>query len=406
MKLSATQIKQAKPKARAYKLFDGGGLFLLVNSNGSKYWRYRYRFAGRDKTLALGTYPDVTLKSARKRLAEARQRLADELDPAAVKKATKRAQAGTDSFEAIAREWHLKNSRRWSASYADTVAERLQSNVYPWLGRRTPDEITAPDLLDVVQRIEKRGALETAHKVKQNCGQIFRYAIATQRATRDPAADLKGALPPVNTKHYASITDPKEIGGLLRAIDGYSGMMVTRCALQLAPLLFVRPGELRAAEWAEFDLDAAEWRIPAERMKMNAPHIVPLPVQAVAILREVEPLTRHGINARYVFPSARSGKRPMSENTLNASLRRMGYSKEQMTAHGFRSMASTLLNEQGWSPDAIERQLAHSERNSIRAAYNYAEYLPERQRMMQAWADYLDGLKRGADVVPIRSARV
>ena len=242
--------------------------------------------------------------------------------------------------------------------------------------------------------------MDTAHRAHQNCGQVFRYAVATGRAERDPCGDLRGALPPVREKHHASLTDPKAIGGLLRAIDGYKGAFVTKAAMNLAPLVFVRPGELRQAEWAEFNLDAAEWRIPGEKMKMRDPHIVPLSVQAVAILRELHPLTGRG---RYVFPSARtpSGGRCMSENAVLAALRRLGYGKDDMTGHGFRSMASTLLNEQGWHRDAIERQLAHAERNAVRAAHNYAEHLPERRKMMQAWADYLDGLKQGADVIPI-----
>ncbi|MGH6885504.1 MAG: tyrosine-type recombinase/integrase, partial [Geminicoccales bacterium] len=242
----------------------------------------------------------------------------------------------------------------------------------------------------VLRRIEARGAIDTAHRVLQNCGQVFRFAVATGRAVRDPAADLRGALVTVRGSHFASITEPKAIGALLRAIGGYQGTHIVRCALRLAPLTFVRPGELRAAEWPEFDLDAAEWRIPAERMKMRAIHLVPLSAQAVGILRELRPLTGTG---RYVFPGERTPTRPMSENTVNAALRRLGYSKDEMTGHGFRSMASTLLNEQGWHRDAIERQLAHGERDAVRAAYNYAEHLPERRRMMQAWADYLDGLK-------------
>lgn len=263
---------------------------------------------------------------------------------------------------------------------------------------RTIGEITAPELLAVLRKIETRGTLETAHRVHQTCSRVFRYGVATGRGERDPAADLRGALPPVKETHHASITDPKRIGDLLRAIDGYDGSPITRAGLQLAALLFVRPGELRKAEWAEIDMDKCEWRIPAARMKMREVHIVPLALQAVVILKELEKLTGSG---RFMFPGARTNGRSMSENTLNAALRRLDYGREEMTAHGFRSMASTLLNEQGWHRDAIERQLAHSERDGVRAAYNYAEHLPERRRMMQAWADYLDGLKLGAKVLPL-----
>jgi len=274
--------------------------------------------------------------------------------------------------------------------------------VIPWLVARPIGEITAPELLAVLRRIEHRGAIETTHRALQNCSQIFRYAVVTGRAERDPAADLRGAFPSARKKHHASIIDPKAIGDLLRAIDGYHGSFITQCALKIAPLVFVRPGELRRAEWAEFNLEGAEWRIPAARMKMKEQHIVPLSRQAVACLRELHALTGSG---RYVFPGARTNGRPMSENTVNAALRRLGFAKDEMTGHGFRSMASTLLNEQGWHKDAVERQLAHAERDEVRAAYNYAQHLDERRRMMQAWADYLDGLKSGAEVVPIRGAR-
>lgn len=282
----------------------------------------------------------------------------------------------------------------------DGITTRLTNYVYPWLGDEPVSKITAVDLLAALRRIEEKGALETAHKVRQYCGQVFRYAIATGRATRDVSQDLKGALTPVNTQHYASITEPRKIGELLRAIDGYKGQPVTRYALRLAPLVFLRPGELRRAAWEDIDLDSAEWRIPAEKMKMDRPHIVPLSAQALEVLREIEPLT---VNGPYVFPSIRTKQRPMSENTLNAALRGMGYARDDMTAHGFRSMASTRLNEMGWNRDAIERQLAHVESSQVRAAYNYAEHLDERKKMMQAWADYLDGLKSNADVTPIRS---
>jgi len=288
----------------------------------------------------------------------------------------------------------------WASNHASKITARLEKDVYPYIGNRPVNEVRAPELLSVLRRVENRGAIETAHRIRQHCGQVFRYAVATGRAERDPSQDLRGALQPSKTVHHASITEPKKVGGLMRAIDSYEGYQVSRCALQLAPLLFVRPGELRQAEWTEFDLDNAEWRIPADKMKMKQPHIVPLSTQAITILKDIHPLTGSG---RYVFPSVRTRKRPMSENTVTGALRRLGYQSGEMTGHGFRSMASTLLNEQGWNRDAIERQLAHAERDEVRAAYNYAEHLPERKRMMQAWADYLDGLKNGADIVPINT---
>jgi integrase len=272
--------------------------------------------------------------------------------PGAQRKAAK--VAGTDTFEAVAREWFAKFSMNWAKTHSEKIIRRLESDIFPWLGSRPVGQITAPELLTCLRRVESRGALDTAHRAHQNCGQIFRYAIATGRAERDPAADLRGALPPVSGGHFATITDPAGIGALLRAIDGYEGTFVGRCALRLAPLVFVRPGELRGAEWTEFDLDKREWRIPAERMKARVVQIVPLSTQAIAILRELQPLTGSG---RYLFPSLRTPARPMSENTINGALRRLGYSGNQMTGHGFRSMASTLLNEQGWNRDAIERQL-------------------------------------------------
>lgn len=391
MPLTNTAVINAKPKEKPYRLSDEKGMYLEITPTGAKYWRLKYRFAGKEKRLALGVYPDVTLKDAREKRDSARALLANGVDPGIHKQITKRAAkvAAANSFEAVAREWFTKFSTQWVASHSDKIIRRLERDIFPWLGNRPIGEIEPPELLEVLHRVEKRGAIETAHRALQNCGQIFRYAIATSRAKRDPAADLRGALTPSVEKHHPTITDPKAIGDLLRDIEGYKGSFVTKCALQLAPLVFVRPGELRKAEWSEFNLDGAEWRIPAERMKMREQLIVPLASQAVVVLRALHPLTGEG---RFVFPGARSYTRPMSENTVNAALRRLGYDKEQMTGHGFRSMASTLLNEQGWNRDAIERQLAHGDRNSMRATYNFAEYLPERRKMMQAWADYLDGL--------------
>ena len=401
MALTDTAIRNAKPKEKPYKLADEKGLFLLVHPNGGRYWRFKYRFVGKEKLLALGIYPDVSLKEARERRDNARKQVAADIDPGQHRKALKAAKAtcAENSFEIVAREWFAKHSPNWAVNHSSKILRRLERDIFPWIGNRPIADITAPELLTVLRRIENRGALETAHRALQNCGQVFRYAVATGRAERDPSGDLRGALPPTKQIHHASITDPKAIGGLLRTIKGYQGSFITKCALQLAPLVFVRPGELRKAEWSEFDLDAAEWRIPAARMKMREQHIVPLSSQAVAILRELYALTGNG---RYVFPGARTNERPMSENTINAALRRLGYSGNEMTGHGFRSMASTILNEQGWYRDAIERQLAHAERNSVRAAYNYAEHLAERRKMMQAWADYLDGLAAGATIMHLK----
>ena len=397
-KLKPIECKHAKAKDKDYKMSDGAGLFLLVAKSGSKYWRMKYRSNGKEKLLSIGVYPTVSLKEARVKRDEAKKQLNNGIDPSEFKQTAKQTDL-EDSFEYVAREWHTKYKPNWTENHAQRILTRLEKDVFPWVGKRPVDEINAPELLKLLRRVENRGAIETSHRVMQNCGQVFRYAVATGKAERDPTGDLKGALPPVRKKHLASITEPTKIAGLLRAIDGYEGHFVSRCAMKMAPYVFVRPGELRHAEWAEIDLDNAEWRIPAEKMKMRELHIVPLSDQVISILKEIQSLTGNG---RYVFPSIRTNTRPMSENTVLAGLRRLGYTKEEMTGHGFRSMASTLLNEQGWHRDAIERQLAHAERDSVRAAYNYAEHLPERRKMMQSWADYLDALKSGAQVIPFK----
>jgi len=403
MALNTLTIKSAKPKAKKYRLPDGNGLYLEVTPSGGKLWRMKYRFLKKEKLLSFGAFPDVSLKEARVFKNEAKKLLSEEIDPAALKKELKQSKLADakNSFEMVAREWVEQNKSKWAGSNAKHVMGRFERFIFPTLGKKSINDITAPDLLIAIRRIEKSGSIYTAYKVLQNCGQVFRYAMATARTTSDPSTALKGALPPIKTKHHASITNPKKIGELLRAINGYEGSFITQCALKLAPLVFVRPGELRHAEWQEIDIEKAEWRIPAEKMKMKAVHIVPLSKQAITILEDIQAVTGHG---KYVFPSVRTNTRPMSENTINAGLRRLGYTKEEMTGHGFRSMASTLLNEQGWHWDAIERQLAHAERNSIRAAYNYAEHLPERIKMMQHYADYLNGLANGADVVSINRA--
>lgn len=398
MALTDLKVRNLKARDRQYKVADGRGLFLIITPTGSKYWRLRYRFADREKSLAIGVYPDISLGEARDKAHEARKLLAHEKDPGAEKKSKKRAikLAAKNTFEAVAQEWYQKHSVKWVESHGDRIIRRLEKDVFPFVGKRPITEISAPEILTVLQRIEKRGAIETAHRTHQNFGQIFRYAIATGYAENDPSPHLRGALKPIQQRHHASITDPKAIGDLLRAIHAYKGFFVTKCALRLAPLFFVRPGELRKAEWSEFNFETAEWRIPASKMKMRELHIVPLSTQAIAILRELHMLTG---NDKFVFPSIRTSKRPMSENTVTGALRRLGYTSDEMTGHGFRSMACTILNEQGWNRDAIERQLAHAERNNIRAAYNYAEYLPERRKMMQHWADYLDALISGTNVV-------
>ncbi|MET0013045.1 MAG: integrase arm-type DNA-binding domain-containing protein [Sedimenticola sp.] len=400
--LSDSEIRAAKPREKQYKLYDGGGLYLLVHPNSGRYWRLDYRFNGKRRTLSLGVYPDMGLKVARRERRRAREALAEGFDPGIQKKAQKAADSAKELFEEIAREWFLKFSPGWSKGHSDKIIRRLERDIFPYLGLKPIKDITAPELLAVLHRIESRGALETAHRAKQNVGQVFRYAVATGRALRDPTSDLKGALPPPKKGQFAAITDPKQVGELLRAIDAYSGSPVVKAALKLAPLVFVRPGELRQAEWSEIDLDRAQWVIPGEKMKMGADHIVPLSSQSVDILRELHKLTGRGV---YVFPGARSNRRPLSDNGTRTALRAMGYGNDQMTPHGFRAMASTLLNEQGWRPDVIERQLAHVEQNKSRSAYHRAEYLDERKRMMQAWADYLDGLQVGADVVPFRKSK-
>ena len=401
--LTDTAVRSARPSKKTIKLYDAGGLFLQSSPSGGKWWHFKYRYLDKEKLLSLGTYPDISLKAAREKRDDARKLLANGSDPSAVKQSQKleKRMTAANTLEAIGREWYAKQLDKWAPTTAKKVKGMLEKNIYPYLGNTPITHVTAKALLQTIQRIEKDGNIETAHRVLQNCGQIFRYAIATERAQADLSLVLKGALTPVNAKHHASITDPKLVGDLIRTIHGYEGAFITQCALKLAPLVFVRPGELRNAEWQEIDLDAGEWRIPANKMKMKAVHIVPLSTQAVKILRE---LHQHTGSGRYVFPGLCATDTPMSENTVNAALRRLGYEKEQMTGHGFRSMASTILHEQGWPHEVIERQLAHAERNAVSAAYNYAEHLPKRREMMQHWADYLDGLRAGAKVVNIKKA--
>jgi integrase len=400
--LSDAKVRTAKAASKNVKLFDGLGLYLLITPGGGKGWRFKYHFGGKEKLLSFGTYPEVGVKQAREKRDAARKQVANGSDPSVERKLAK-ARATGDSFEAVAREWFTKFStaKGWAATHAVTVIRRLERDIFPWLGSRPIAEITPVELLAALRRVESRGALETAHRVQQVCGQVFRYAAVTGRAQHDPAAALRGALPPVREVHHAAITEPAQIGGLLRAIEGYQGTPILRAALRLAPYLFVRPGELRRAEWREFDLDGAEplWRIPADKMKMRYEHLVPLSRQGVEILRELQPYTGP---SKFVFPNLRDWSRPLSINAILGTLRRLGYSREEMTAHGFRTMASTVLNEQGFASDVIERQLAHVERNEVRGAYNRAKYLAERRRMMQSWADYLDRLRTGGQVIPLR----
>jgi integrase len=414
MPLTDTAIRNAKPGAKPVKLFDERGLFLIVTPTGGKWWRFRYKFDGKEKLLSLGVYPDVPLasrvvkdeetgktrkiKGARELRDEARELLAQGIDPGENRKAqmaTKQNRAA-NSFEVVAREWYSKYASSWSEAHGERIIRRFERDVFPWIGGRPVADVAAPELLSVVRRIEGRGALETAHRALANCGQVFRYAVATGRAERDPSGDLRGALPPVKGEHFAAVTEPKQVGQLLRTLDAYEGTFIVACALRLAPLVFVRPGELRKAEWKDINLDAAEWRYTVT--KTGTPHIVPLATQAVSILRELHALTGSG---RFVFPGARSNARPMSDNAILAAMRRLGISKDEMSGHGFRAMARTILDEVlGVRPDLIEHQLAHAVRDPNGRAYNRTAHLPERRKMMQQWADYLDKLKAGAEVIP------
>lgn len=402
MPLTDTAVRNAKPGDKPAKMFDERGLFLIVTPAGGKWWRLRYRYDGKEKLLSLGVYPDVGLKDARDRRDEARKLLANAIDPGENRKVQKAAKVerATNSFEAIAREWFAKNRETWAASHADKIIKRLENDVFPWLGGKAIAEITAPNVLAVLRRIEGRGTNDTAHRASGNISQVMRYAIAIGRAERDPVPDLRGALPPLRHDNFASITEPAKVAELLRAMDAFSGTFVVKSALLLAPLLFVRPGELRKALWADIDLDKAEWRYFVTKTKTE--HSVPLASQAVAILRDLHALTGHGSN---VFPG-RDPQKPMSEAAVNAALRRMGYdTKTEITGHGFRAMARTILHEElQQKPEVIEHQLAHKVPDSLGTAYNRTKFLKERKAMMQLWADYLDKLKAGAEVIPLHGS--
>lgn len=392
--LTDTAIRNAKPGTKPVKLFDGGGLYLEVSPAGGKWWRLKYRFNGKEKRISLGTYPEVSLKDAREHRDTQRKLVAAHIDPSANRKAEKLAKAShaANSFEQVTREWFAKHSPSWAADHGRRKIRLFERDIFPAMGKRPIAEITAPDLLAVVHQIERRGALETARRALNYSGQVFRYAVASGRATMDPSGALRGALSPAKSEHFAAITEPSRLAGILRVLDGYEGTLTVRCALRFMPLVFVRPGELRKAEWSQIDLDAAEWRYTVS--KTNTPHIVPLSRQAVEILRELYPLTGQG---RFAFPGARSSSRPMSDNAILAAMRTMGIEKDVMTGHGFRAAARTILDEVlGVRPDFIEHQLAHAVRDPNGRAYIRTAFLPERKAMMQQWADYLDKLKAEA----------
>ena len=406
MALADTFVRQVKHtgKPTGDKHTDGGGMYLLVKAGG-KYWRVDYTHADKRKTLALGVYPEVTLAKARQRRDKARELLADGIDPSTAKQEDKQAKAdaAANTFEAVARDWLIKTKAKRAEITHLKVSTWLEKDAFPFIGHMPISTIGPRDVLDkVVRKVEARGAIDTAHRLKQLCGQVFRYAVVTGLAERDVTADLREALVTKTQKHHAAITEPKQVGDLMRSIFAYTGHPCTVAALKLTPLVFVRPGELRTMEWAELDLDAAEWRIPGSKMKMKVEHVVPLCTQAVELLRSVQPVTGHG---RYVFPSLRTGERPMSENTINGAVRAMGYSKEVHTAHGFRATARTIMDEVlGERVDLIEHQLAHAVKDANGRAYNRTAHLPARREMMQRWADYLDKLRIGADVIQFKSA--
>ncbi|WP_156890295.1 integrase arm-type DNA-binding domain-containing protein [Burkholderia pseudomallei] len=404
MPLTDTAIRNAKPADKPVRLFDGGGLYLEIAPSGGKWWRLKYRFGGKEKRYSLGVYPEVTLATARKKRDEAREKLAAGIDPGEAKKAEKRASllAAAHSFEVVARGW--MNERKTTvepAQHAKTLA-RMENDVFPWLGKRPIAEIDAPEILVVLKRVDGRGARFTAHRIRSEISRVFRYGIKEGHCKADPARDLVDAIPPAQTTHFASITEPEKVGEMLRAFDGFTGTFPVLCALASPPMLFVRPGELRKAEWAQFDLDKGEWRYFVNKTKTD--HLVPLAAQAVTILRELHALTGEGV---YVFPGARDRNRPMSEAAINAALRRLGYdTRTEITGHGFRAMARTILHEElEEKPEVIEHQLAHTVPDSLGRAYNRTKFIKARRSMMQQWADYLDKLKAGAEIIPIAAAR-
>jgi integrase len=405
MPLTDLEVRKAKPQAKAVRFFDGAGLYLEVSPAGGKLWRLKYRFAGKERKLAFGAYPDVSLARAREKRDEARRLLADGVDPSENRRVQDAAKAAlsANSFEVIGREWFAKMKPEWADSHADKIIARLERDVFPWIGKRPIAELTAAEVLTTLERISDRGAKDTAKRAQQDCGGVFRYAIQTGRASYNPIPDLRGALPTAIGGNFAAITDPIQVGELLRAIDGFKGTFIVQCALRLAPMLFVRPGELRNAQWKDFDLDHSEWKFLVSKVKKTEGpkiHLVPLSSQAVAILRELHALTWR---SEYVFPGGRSSGRPMSDAAVNAALRRMGYdTRTEITGHGFRAMARTILHEVlGIAPEVIEHQLAHKVPDTLGAAYNRTKFLPARKAMMQTWADYLEKIKAGAEVIEL-----
>jgi integrase len=394
MPMTDTAVRNAKPTRKTRKLFDGNGMYLEIAPTGSKWWRLKYRIGGREKRISLGVYPDVSVKDARDKRDAARKLIANGIDPSEQRKSQKLAQAVStaNTFEAITREWYAKHSLMWVPAHGERKLSRFERDVFPWVGSRPISEISAPELLTLLRRIESRGVQETAKRALFDCGQVFRYAVATGRADHDISADLRGALAPAKTEHFAATTDPKKLAGILRAMDGYEGTATVRSALRLMPLVFVRPGELRKAKWADIDVVAGEWRFMVT--KTNTPHIVPLSRQAVEVLDALKPVTGEG---NFVFPSPRSGTRPISDNAVLAAMRTLGIPQEEMTGHGFRAVARTLLDEElHFRPDFIEHQLAHAVKDPNGRAYNRTAFLAERHEMMQTWADYLDKLKSEA----------
>lgn len=399
MPLSDTALRAAKPADKPYRLYDTNGLYVEVTTAGGKLWRLKYRFDGKEKRLALGAYPDVSLKDARERRDNARKLLSNGVDPGLVKKAGKaaRVEQAANSFEVIAREWHERQSAAWVSSHGERILRRLERDVFPHLGALPIVDINAPMLLAAIRKIEERGAIETAHRAFQNCGQVFRYAVSTGRLNSDPSRDLRGALSPAKGTHFSAVTEPAEVGRLLRLLDTYQGGYTVTAAAKLAPLVFVRPGELRNARWVDVDLEAGEWRYIVP--KTRTPHIVPLSTQAKAILEALRPHTGH---SEYVFPGGRSPLKPMSENGVLAAMRDLGIRADEMTGHGWRAVARTLLDEVlGYPPHIIEQQLAHAVKDALGRAYNRTAHLPQRHEMMQGWSDYLDKLKQGAEIIPL-----
>lgn len=407
MALTDIKVKSAKGQNKPFKLSDEKGLHLLINPSGTKLWRLSYRFLGKQKTLALGTYPDVSLANAREKRDEARKLLANDADPGEVKKAQKasRLDRAANSFEVVSRRWHQKGEAKWSESYSKKVIQMLERDLFPWIGGKPVADLGAPEFLTIARRLEARNLVDAAHRAMQLCGQIMRFAVAEGLVSRDPVGDLRGALQSVKTEHMASTTDPIRVGEILRMFDGFTGSYQVMQALKLAPLVFTRPGELRQAKWKDIDLDTALWSIPAEIMKMREPHLVPLSKQAVAILRDMEPFSGH---LEHVFPGGRDPKRPMSDAAINAAMRRLGIDTQvELTGHGFRAMARTILHERlNYPPEIIEVQLAHKAPGPLGAAYARAKFIDQRKSMMQAWADYLDKLKAGAEVIQFPTADV